>query len=45
MPKFSPDGKKLLLLKSAPKPFYRRNHSYSDGDFGFNWSDDSKWLL
>lgn len=22
-----------------------RNHSYSDGDFGFNWSDDSKWLF
>lgn len=22
-----------------------RNHSYSDGDFSFNWSDDSKWLF
>lgn len=22
-----------------------RNHSYSDGDFGFNWSDDSQWLF
>jgi tricorn protease len=22
-----------------------RNHSYSDGDFGFNWSNDSKWLF
>ena len=22
-----------------------RNYSYSDGDFGFNWSDDSKWLF
>jgi tricorn protease len=22
-----------------------RNHSYSDGDFGFNWSEDSKWLF
>lgn len=22
-----------------------RNYSYSDGDFGFNWSNDSKWLF
>jgi tricorn protease len=22
-----------------------RNHSYSDGDWGFNWSPDSKWLV
>lgn len=22
-----------------------RNYSYSDGDFGFNWSTDSKWLF
>lgn len=22
-----------------------RNYSYSDGDFGFNWSADSKWLF
>ena len=22
-----------------------RNHSYSDGDFGYNWSNDSKWLF
>ena len=22
-----------------------RNHSYSDGDFDFNWSNDSQWLF
>ncbi len=22
-----------------------RNHSYADGDWGFDWSPDSKWLL
>ncbi len=22
-----------------------RNYSYADGDFGFNWSNDSKWLF
>lgn len=22
-----------------------RNYSYSDGDYGFNWSNDSKWLF
>jgi len=33
------NGKTLTVLPEG------QNHSYSDGDWGFSWSPDSKWLL
>lgn len=32
-------GKAVTILPKG------RNHSYSDGDWGFNWSPDSRWLF